>query len=42
MMGRRYGLQNIVRVLISAPPKLDGLGEPLGAEKIERDMSGLN
>jgi hypothetical protein len=37
-MGREYGSQNMVRALISTPPKLDCLREPLGAEKLARDM----
>jgi hypothetical protein len=41
-MGRKYGSQNMVRALISNPPKLDGLREPLSGEKLARDMGGLN
>jgi hypothetical protein len=42
VMGRKYGSQNMVRALISNLPKLDGLPEPLSAEKLARDMGGLN
>jgi len=42
VMGRKYGSRNVVELYLVAPSKLDGLGEPLGAEKLERDMSELN